>query len=169
MSTSLPGLTPQRKQVKEYHRQTAGMMGYQIMSLTLLLLLCNFLYGVCCCVCSEQTAGRQRESGSSSGELLAAGGGQPVPDHQEHLSSLSALSSSAFSHLLLQQSSLISRSCLALSLRTGILSSHHQSRCEKLQLEDIDAAKLKSGSYRVHSIVFPGEKYRETQFFNMST
>lgn len=38
------------------------------------------------CLCSEQTAGRQRESGSSSGELLAAGGGQPVPEHQEHLS-----------------------------------------------------------------------------------
>lgn len=38
------------------------------------------------CMCSEQTAGRQRESGSSFGELLTAGGGQPVPEHQEHLS-----------------------------------------------------------------------------------
>lgn len=57
---------------------------------------CYFLYGLCCCMCSEQTAGRQREGGSSSGELLAAGGGQPVPDHQEHLSSQSALSSPAF-------------------------------------------------------------------------
>lgn len=44
---------------------------------------------VCVCVCSEQAASRQRESGSRPGELVSAGGGQPVSEHQKHLSSIS--------------------------------------------------------------------------------
>lgn len=40
-------------------------------------------------VCSEQAAGRQRTSCSGPGELVSSGSGQPVSEHQEHLSSVS--------------------------------------------------------------------------------
>lgn len=40
-------------------------------------------------MCSEQAAGRQRTSGSGPGELVSSGSGQPVSEHQEHLSYVS--------------------------------------------------------------------------------
>lgn len=81
MFTSLLEVTPQRKQVSKRTSLDCFSDDEDFVR-------SFYFVGFCVPACSEQAAGRQRESGCRPGELVSAGGGQPVSEHQEHLSSV---------------------------------------------------------------------------------